>query len=334
MTNQKILAITDDERDYAIHLMEYLMSDTRMTMRIAVYTGADRLLSLTTPEVVSILVIAESEYTPEVAAAGYEKVLVLNETDRYLKGVHATSKYQPMDGIADEILHLLTSDEAESTPSVRHGGRLVRIGFCSPIPGCLQTSAALCLANLLSQKAPALVLNFEPLSGLSVLLSREFTGDLSELVYYSDCQKEKLSSHLSSILVKAGAADLVPPLQQVKDLSEIRADQWLELLSALGEVTDYGYVVLDLTQMVQGLFEILDTCDLVVVMTKDGRPARAKLAEFNARLTRAGQENLLPKIRQVQVPDGQIEDPLSASSELSRLLSGEILPCLAEGGHG
>ena len=292
MTNQKILAITDDERDYAIHLMEYLMSDTRMTMRIAVYTGADRLLSLTTPEVVSILVIAESEYTPEVA------------------------------------------DEAESTPSVRHGGRLVRIGFCSPIPGCLQTSAALCLANLLSQKAPALVLNFEPLSGLSVLLSREFTGDLSELVYYSDCQKEKLSSHLSSILVKAGSADLVPPLQQVKDISEIRADQWLELLSALGEVTDYGYVVLDLTQMVQGLFEILDTCDLVVVMTKDGRPARAKLAEFNARLTRAGQENLLPKIRQVQVPKGQIEDPLLSSSELSRLLSGEILPCLAEGGHG
>lgn len=333
MTNQKILAITDDERDYAIHLMEYLMSDTRMTMRIAVYTGAGRLLSLTTPEVVSVLVIAESEYTPEVAAAGYEKVLVLNETDRYLSNVHATSKYQPMDGIADEILHLLC-DEAESAPSVRHGGRLFRIGFCSPIPGCLQTSASLCLANLLAQKAPALILNFEPLSGLSVLLSREFTGDLSELVYYSDCQKEKLSSHLSSILVKAGEADLVPPLQQVKDLSEIRAEQWLELLSALGEVTDYRYVILDLTQMVQGLFEILDTCDLVVVMTKDGRPARAKLAEFNARITRAGQENLLPKIRQVQVPKEQIEDPLSASSELSRLLSGEILPCLAEGGHG
>lgn len=334
MKNRKILAITDDERDYAVHLMEYLCSDSRIQTRIAVYTGTDKLLNLADPKVISLLVIAESEYTKEVETAGFAKVLVLNETDRYLTGVRSTSKYQPMDTIADEILALLSDEEGEMAPSVRHGGRLCRIGFYSPIPGCLQTSAVLCLASLLAEEAPSLILNFEPLSGLSHLLSKEFAGDLSELVYYSDCAKEKVAGHLASILVRAGSADLVPPLQNPADLNQVKAEQWLGLFEAIGEVTDYGYLVLDLSGTMQGLFEILDSCDFIFMMTKDGSMAEAKLAEFHERLTRGGQENLLTRVRQLPVPASPVEDALDVSGPLARFLAGEVVPVLARGADG
>ena len=78
------IAVCDGEIEYAQHLTEYLTMRCCLPYEVLTFSGPERLLESGLRRQVAVLVASESAYSPEIEAAAFPSVLVLNETDRYL----------------------------------------------------------------------------------------------------------------------------------------------------------------------------------------------------------------------------------------------------------
>ena len=266
ITARKI-CICDSEISYGEHLMEYLRHEGRLSRDIYLYTSAETLLGREDPK------------EPE-----------------------NMSKYQSVENICDRIRELCVAKEEEVTGGVRHGKPMKLIGIYSPVTRCLQTTFALCMGQLLSASVPVLYLNFEAYSGFETMLSRTFRGTVSDLLYFNECAREKLSGQLRYMTEKIGNLDFLPPMESFILLRSIKAEQWLELLHTIEKVTEYEYCILDLSEQAEGVLEILRQCDYIFTITREDGFAKAKMTQYEALLRSTQYEDVFMKTRRCRLP--------------------------------
>ena len=96
------------------------------------------------------------------------------------------------------------------------------IGIYTPIGRCLQTTFSLTLGQMLAKKYKTLYLNFEAYSGFSKILNKRFENDISDLMYYFECAREKLAYRLESMVETVNGLDFVPPVEIYQNLAGIR----------------------------------------------------------------------------------------------------------------
>ena len=73
------------------------------------------------------------------------------------------------------------------------------------------------MGQMLSKEHRVLYFNFECYSGFGQLLGREFLADVTDVMYYFRCDKEKLALHLPAIIQNINGLDYVPPMQSQGD---------------------------------------------------------------------------------------------------------------------
>ena len=310
---RKIIAICDNEISYSCHLMEYLKNGELQQMDIRVYSSAGKLLSLEEPDNIALLIISESEYAELSKEILFSHILVLNESDRWLgEDIPNISKYQSMENVTKVVFELCLSGEDLQQAAVRHRSPMIHIGVYSPLGRCLNTSFAITMGELLARKTDVLYLNFEPYSGLEQMVGRSFSGNIADLLFYNDCAREKLPGRLLSIREKLGDLDLIPPMKNYTDLQSVTEQQWCSLLESIGTMTDYEYLVMDLSESVSGLMRILRECDEVYTITRSDSISAAKLKAYEDQLQSAGYEDLRMKTKWIELP---VFDMLPASFE-------------------
>ena len=301
--NIRRICLCDSEVPYGEHLMEYLRSRGNLPYEIYLYTDRERFLSKETPATTKLLVIAESEYSEDLERAGFTQILLLNESSRYMEKPENLSKYQSAEHICARIRELCMSSEEEGLPqSVRHGRPMKLIGVYSPVSRCLQTTFSICMGQILARKAPALYLNFEAYSGLERMLDRTFRGSVSDLLYYNDCAREKLSGQLKFMTESVGGLDFLPPMESFIQLKSIRADEWMDLLSSIERVTDYEYCILDLSELADGVFELLRQCEYIFTITRDDGISMGKITQYEELLRSTQYEDIFMKTRRCRLP--------------------------------
>ena len=295
------ICICDSEVSYGEHLMEYLRSEGRLPCEVYLYTSRESLLRMETPATTGLLVIAESQYGDEIERAGFHDILLLNESSVYMEEPENMSKYQSVDRICGRIREICAGQE-EVSKGVRHGRPMKLIGIYTPVTRCLQTTFSICMGELLARGAPALYLNFEAYSGLEILLDRSFRGSVSDLLYFNDCAREKLAGQLRFMTEKLGELDFLPPMESYLQLRAIRAEQWLGLFRTIEKVTDYEYCILDLSEQVDGILEILRQCDIIFTITREDGISKAKLRQYEQLLTSTQYEDIFMKTRRCRLP--------------------------------
>ncbi len=296
------ICICDSEVSYGEHLMEYLRLSGTLPFEIYLYTGRETLLRGESPATARLLVIAESQYTEEIEKAGFSDILLLNETGAYMEKPENMSKYQSVEHICGKIREMCASPEEEPSPGIRHGRPMKLIGVYSPVTRCLQTTFALCMGQLLAGSAPALYMNFEAYSGLESMLDRSFRGSVSDLLYFNDCAREKLSGQLRYMTEKAGDLDLIPPMESFIQLRAIKPGQWLDLFRTIEKVTEYEYCILDLSEQVEGILEVLRQCDVIFTITREDGFAQAKMRQYEELLRSTQYEDIFMKTRRCRLP--------------------------------
>ncbi len=321
--NARRICICDSEVSYGEHLMEYLQREGRLSREIYLYTGKETFLERESPQSTRLLVIAQSQYSEEIEKAGFRDVLLLNEDSTYIENPENMSKYQSVDNICGKIREMCMTKEEELEGSVRHGKPMKMIGIYSPIARCLQTTFALCMGQLLSGSAPALYLNFEAYSGFEKMLNRSFRGSVSDLLYFNDCAREKLSGQLRFMTEKIGNLDFLPPMESFILLRSIRAQQWLELLRTIEKVTDYEYCILDLSEQVDGVFEVMRQCDFIFTVTRDDGFASAKMTQYEELLKSTQYEDIFMKTRRCRLPVFR-----ELPGNIQMLTHGELAACV------
>lgn len=279
--NQKIFAICDPEENYAFRMAEYIVEKGNIPYALHLFTRTEELSIFLKENEIAILLISECAIKQLNVKLNIPNVFVLEEGDLGEKVDYPyINKYQSPDKIIKAMLEQITDLEEWKGKRAGQGEKMKIIGIYSPVRRCLQTSFALTMGQLLAKKTRVLYLNFECYSGFTQMMHKEFPADMGDMVYYFKCAKEKLSIRLPSMVQTINGLDFIPPGQSFPDIQAIPGESWVELIRTLEQISDYEYLILDLTDGMNGLFELLSLCYKIYTITKDDGFAMAKMKQY------------------------------------------------------
>jgi cellulose biosynthesis protein BcsQ len=297
------MAVCDSETAYAHGLADYLSSRNSFPFQVQVFTSIHTLEEFTLRQPVTLALVAEKDYEQETGKLPVEHIVILKEGRKEIRGeIKMLDKYQSSGHLLKELMEWVSREGIITRPA-GCSSELKLIGIYSPVGRCLKTSFAYVLGQLLGKKHKVLYLNMESYSGLGRLLEREFTTDLSQLIYYLQNSREKFAYRLSSMVEQAGNLDILPPFGSYLDFISVSGEEWIQLFGEIEQGSDYEYLILDLSDAVQGLFDILRLCDLVYTLSRDDGFSMAKIAQYEEVLTRSSYEDIWQKTKQYTLPE-------------------------------
>ncbi len=280
--DKRILAIFDGEESYAYRLMEFISEKRNLPFRVYVFTDKKKFYSCAKAEDIECLLVSESVYGQEVEVLKIPHIIILSENGENLnKALHHINKYQSCENILHEVMEYYT-EKSEAVPTALRTGirKMQIIGIYTPIGRCLQTTFSLTLGQMLARRFKTLYLNFEVYSGFSRLLSRTFDSDISDLMYYFACAREKLACRMESMVETVNGLDFIPPAEIYQNLAGIRGSQWMDLFQEIEKSSEYEYLILDLTDSIMDLWEVLKGCDHIYTISRDDGMAMAKIEQY------------------------------------------------------
>lgn len=281
---QKVFAICDIEEAYAFRLTEYMLEKVRLPYTLHLFTKVEELQSFIQQQKVEILLIAENalrllreEYIKQQAV----QIFVLQENDAPKReDLYCISKFQSPERIVEALTDSIAELSDWNFGEVTENTAVKLIGLYSPIKRCLQTSFALTLGQILAREHRTLYFNFENYSGFGQMLKREFAMDMMDLMYYFRCAKDKLPLRLPSVVQNINGLDYIPPIQSLAGMGEVSGSQWLELCMHIAGIGQYEYIIMDLDDGMEGLFDLLQHCYRIYTITREDSFAVAKINQY------------------------------------------------------
>ena len=291
---QKNFVICDEEPLYAKNLMEMIQSRKELGFQMQVFHQFEQLEKFASQKPIQILLIGEA-YPKEarMRIEAKEKFVLVKGENRILgEGEHEIYKYQSVDKILSKILEFSMENNSIAGKVVQKKQRKL-IGIYSPIHRIGKTKFALEMGKELAGKSPVLYLNLEEYAGGTCYFSQEQEKDLGDLLYYVRHETGNLGLKIRTMAEQMGELDYIRPMSVVQDLQSISTEEWLELFKQVMEKCVYEVLILDLGDSVQGLYEILNTCDTVYTPYIDEPAAKAKLMQYTENLRKTGYESIL-----------------------------------------
>lgn len=302
-----ILLLCDTEEEYVQLFAEFVRRHKEYPWEPRVYTNVQELLEQETGTEAALLLVAEHVYREELEGLGAGRTVVLNESGvLHWDKLANINKYQAADMVLQELLEVYLEMPIEQTPVLtartlgEQGTGL--IGIYSPVRRCSQTSFALTMSQLLAAKHPTLYLNFEFYAGCPDLLPDSQTRDLADLLYFLSAEKEQFRLRFQTMVQHRDGLTFIPPMKAGQNLLAVTGEEWLSLLQKIVRLGKYEYVVLDLSESMQGLFDILRMCDRVYTLTAEDKVAQCKLGQYEQALKLCEYEDVLKKTRKCMVP--------------------------------
>lgn len=276
----KVVALCDTEEEYAQNMTEFIKRHRNLPWELHTYTDMAALIREERNEI-EMLIIAESAFCQEIKELRTKRLVVLSESGvMRWENVFYVDKYQEAEAVFKQLLGVYMEIANVSLPTLRRNYKTVFIGNYSPVRRSMQTSFAITMSQMLAETHPTLYLNFEHYAGTTELLPDMQTLDLADLLYFLNAEKEKFRWRMQTMLKHKGGLDYIPPVKSGQNLLTVTASEWMELLQKIEELEEYEYVVLDLSESMQGLFEILRLCTSVYTLIREDRIARAKLLQY------------------------------------------------------
>lgn len=314
----KIMAICDTEEGYAFRMAEYLLEKVKLPYALHLFTAVEELEKFAGREEIEILLIAESAWRlikEEYIRTQVAQMFILQESGEPVQtlipqgsgeakreDLRCISKYQSPEIVVQEILNLIADGSGWKGCLEATDTAAKLIGIYSPIKRCLQTSFALSLGQLLAKEHKTMYLNFEMYSGLGELLRREYQTDMLDVMYYFQSAREKLALRLPSVIQNAGGLDYIPPMQYSLGIKEVSGEQWLALCRDIAAIGEYEYMILDLDDGIDGLFDLLKSCQKIYTITKEDPFAQAKLRQYERMLQQGELDEISEKTVKCRFP--------------------------------
>lgn len=334
---EHIMALCDTEEEYAQLMTEFLKRHRDLPWELHTYTDIMELMQEERRGSLSMLVVSETAYSEELKGLQPSCMVVLNESGivKWDK-VHHINKYQQADNVLKELLEVYMEIAEEQLPRLQTDFGTRFVGIYSPVRRCMQTSFALTMSQMLAREHPTLYLNFEHYVGITELIPDKQTRDMSDLLYFLSGEQGKFRLRLQTMVQHKGELDYIPPMKVGQNLLTITASEWIGLLQRIGELGIYEYVVLDLSENMQGLFDILRMCIRIFTLIKEDRVAKSKLLQYEQLLEWYEYEDVLKKTRKCSPPKiHRLPDELEqyTRGELAEYVRGEVIELLGMRGE-
>ena len=118
-------------------------------------------------------------------------------------------------------------------------------------------------------------------------------------MYFLKQGKKAFACKLEGTIRNLGGLDYIPPLKSPVELRYIRHADWEALLEALERESLYEYVILDLSGVLDGFYEILRQCDRIYMPVCADETAKAKIRQYENTLKLLELEEILEKTQRI-----------------------------------
>jgi len=314
---KKSLVIYDSEYMYAYNLMEILSRKRELAFQLYVCTSLERLIQFSEQNRIDILLIEETIDLDTRKMLAAEKVFVLTRgsASELSSSEHQIYKYQSAGGILSEILRVCLNDQEQGLYNPVSKKKLKILAVYSPIHRVGKTLFALEMGKSLARGKRTLYLNFERYSGDTCYFSphdsaysqgynpraREKTsvqpntskaGGMEQLLYYTKQEEVDLGVRLSTMVDQLEELDFVLPLPVSCDLKELTSEDWKSLFQQIEKKSVYEILILDLDETVNGLFDILEVCDVIYMPIRNDKISIAKVKQYERHVEILGYQKI------------------------------------------
>lgn len=301
---KKRIVICDSNDTYAMHLQEYLAEQRSLPCPVDFYTDWDKFLLYIQKQPPAVCILSqdwlEDERKLVAVKEKVQQLLVLCEEEADV-GENGIYRYQSADNFVRQVCKLADLKESRNTAN-GDGIKTKLIGIYTPIGRCLQTSFSLVLGQMLAAKHRVLYLNFEAYSGFTQMMQKNFNADMADLLYFLKNLSQDFSQQFTGMKQTINGLDFIPPAFSYMDISQVLPNEWEHFLTTLGNCGEYDYIILDLTDYVQGLYQILRSCSHVYTITRNDGMALAKIEHYENVLKELSYEDVLEKTKKCSFP--------------------------------
>ena len=283
------------KEEYIKRLSEGIRGIGKREMDVLLFTDSEAFNEYLKTNRVKVCLISEDF---EIAKEeNIESVVYLSEEECEGK----VYKYMSCDRIYSEAM-ALCAEKIESGKKKIPKAQKEIIGIYTPLKRCFQTTFALTLGQILSKNRKTLYLNFESFSGFGALVDKTGTKNLMDLLYFSECDDSNFSYRVDSLKERIGNLDYISPNNAFVKFSLVNKSQWERLIDNITSKTDYEVLILDLSENVNGLLDVLRKCSLIYTITDSDRVATAKVAQYESLLKDSQYVDILSKTENISIP--------------------------------
>lgn len=266
---ERNVVILEDDKEYLGNFLSFFENYSEKTLRISGFSQRDSFLRFVNHNDIDLILTKEEFLSDIEKDVDNKKILLLTEEEgiESINGIKTLYRYQHMKNIICYIFNLC----AESVPvnkdiiRVKGGEKIQIIGVYSPVKRCGKTALSMELAGSLAKDGKILLINMEEFSALRKDDGENKEYDLADLLYFYMQNSWSFELKLKAVLRSMCGFDYIPPVQHGDELRNITAEQWKGLISEIGKVSDYKIIILDLSDIISNILQLLDMCDFIIM---------------------------------------------------------------------
>lgn len=301
----KRFAICDRDQEYLKMLQAYLLKRNPTDFTVLIFDTINKALEASKEESFEILLIGEEIYDINVTKIDAAKIYILQEDGtKGITGYCTVAKYQSMERMIAQVLAEFALDDNCTTTNRCSKNKTSLISFYAPDRHKGQSVAALCTAELLADEGHrVLYINLLPFSGFEELMQTSYESDITDFMYFVLNHSDKLSYKLDSLKRCIHSVDYLPPALDYADLLAIGRKEWEQFLNLLLYSSDYDWIILDLSEVCQGFYDMLEKSETIYLLTDNTTIyAQAMLTHFKKLLQAKEHAKILQQITEFTLP--------------------------------
>ena len=295
-----VLVICDADLDYLERLYEQMIYLSKSNFTIRLFTKPEKLKEHI--EDISVLLISDEFHDSELEKIPKNAYIILGSgPDSEYENKYYINKYSKISTILKQIMDIY-SDTGNLTSHRKSKYGTEVISLYSPIRRCFQTTFAVTLGQILAKQSETLYINLETNSGFTKIHKNDYKYNFTDLVYLLKTSPEKISIKLDLMIEKINELEIIPPFENDIDLRQLNPDDICMVIEEIAKIGKYKYIVLDLSDSIQNVYQILDSSDKIFTIIANDRVALAKLDSFTRSIELVCNKNVLEKIIKIEVP--------------------------------
>lgn len=289
MNKPMVIALYDSDKEYVESFNQYLKEQKYKSYSIILFTDVSALDAYCKVEKVDMIVIAEYLIMNNAIDEGDIKeedniiVLVEDKDVSSINGIPAVYRYQSADLLISSILNLCADRILYGSNPVEYTKKRRKciVSIYSPIGRCGKTTFSIRLGVALSNREfKVLLINFEEFSLFMKYVKGDEGENLSDLLYYYLSGNQSMMIKSEAVIRNYNGMDYIPPVKYVQDLRRINSDTWKKFIDMAAEVKEYDIIILDISNMVEDVFELLELSDVIAVPVLDEENCNYRITEM------------------------------------------------------
>lgn len=325
--NDGLVAIVDSEEAYAVKLADYFKAKSGLGYNVQVFTSIYSYLEFDKNNYTDILIISYiyGDFLSGLLHTEQIYILSENSVDITLSEFVSIYKYQSTDNIIREVMTNYSAASSEnSIISIKNACSKIYSVY-SPVKRCGKTTFALAMGCLLAREESTLYLTLEEYSPLSFYTGADYSGNLSDLIYFYRQNPYNLDKKLLALSHSLHSLDFIPPIHFSSDFKCMKSGDWLDLFRAIASLGVYKNIILDLSDSSVDIFPLLDLSDIIYFPVLKDSLSMEKINNFKNVIRLLGKDALFGKIREIVPPAFELsksDNSPAASDSFYSLLYG------------